>query len=107
MSAGDSFTVALAVSQGFTARVLLDGRLVPLLREAGARVGVLAPPLALPAIAARFRDPGITCHPLYDAESRADLVANYGRLLVADWRATTTFALREAERWQARGWRRA
>lgn len=100
-------TVALAVAQGFTARVFLRSTLPAELIARGAHLGVFAPAASLERLRCEFPAPAYSFYPLHMAEGRRDLLANYLRLLVADWRSTATYRLREREKWASAPWRRA
>jgi len=104
--AGDRPTVALSIAHGFTARVFLRSTLPVALLAAGARLGAFVPPASLVQLRDQFAATDIAFYPLDSDEGWLDLLANYVRVLVADWRATATYQLREAEKWSCSAWRR-
>jgi len=100
-------TVALSVPHGFTARLFLRSTLLDELLERVGHVGVFAPPTSLEQLQDELGRPALSFYPLYADDRRQDVLANFIRLLLADWELTPTRRIREQEEWRAKPWRRA
>jgi hypothetical protein len=100
-------TVALGVPHGFTARMFLRSTVLEELLRRVERVGVFAPPESLEQLRRELPQPRLEFYPLHAEERRRDVLANFIRLLLADWRSTPTRMIREQEEWRANPWRRA
>jgi hypothetical protein len=98
--------VALVVPHGFTARLFLRSSLLPELVRRAEHVGIYAPAASLGALRRDLDGPAFSFHRLIGEESRLDVMANFIRLLVADWELTATRRIREQEEWLGKPWRR-
>ncbi len=98
--------VGLVVTHGFTARMFLRSSLLEELLPRVSHIGVFAPPDSVPALQAEHPGPEFSFYELHGEERRRDQVADYLRVLVADWQLTPTRRIREQEKWMFRRGRR-